>query len=239
MIYRPRESLNAHEVSSLGPWNGYFYDENNYPYQNTWMVSFVAHVLDASENTFQAESYWGGVHFTVNGSCSEALDDGDIPVKFAIHFDGGSNYFLGHVKSGGQLSGVGGWETDYTDERLKFIFRRTPPEVMGFRPSPHDIDFDGPTRRQLLWDFAIRAVLAQVRRKSWSWSHFAERRKVRLRQIELDLRTLRYGRVRTSDEQEEHRRGLLAMSSYDANFYRLHQNHAYQIVARHLYVSTC
>ena len=229
-----RTSYRSHSDSSLGAWNGFFYNDENYPYQKTWMVSFIAHVDNAAENTFKAEGYWGGIYFTIDGSCSEALDDGDIPAKFAIRFPGGANYFLGHVKPTGELSGTGGWDSDYTDERLKFVFRRTPPEVMRLRPSPNDLAVDDQTRRRLLWDFAIRAVCAQVRRDSWSWSYFAERRQTRQNQMELDLRTMRYGRFLDAEEQERHRKGLLAMSSRDSNFYRLHLDHRYQTIAKHL-----
>lgn len=130
----------------------------------------------------------------------------------------GTSYFFGHVDTDGSLVGSKGWGASSANHSSRFILRRVSPQVMCHRPSPTVLSINKP---HALWTFATGAVRAQVRQNLWKWSFFAERRRIRLRHLELDLRIRRYWGSLDAEETDEHARGLQAMTSCDANFYRM------------------
>lgn len=149
---------------------------------------------------------------------------GDIPVELEIIFskDQDTIQCTAAMTTENEMTGTAAppWWPESLG-RLNLILRRTPPYAMCLRPHPKKFETDATTRRRLLWDFAIRAVCAQVRQKYWKWSVFEERRRIRSRTIELDLKEF-FGR--SEAEEEEYRSNIRAMSTSDANIYHLFRN---------------
>jgi hypothetical protein len=147
--------------------------------------------------------------FNISGECSaQHLDLVNFSFKQTFPARFSPLYFAGSWDISTQsLSGTWGEEADPRTHPGVFIFKRMLPECMCFFPPPTVLQANS---SKALWQFAIAAVRYGVRRGSWSWSFFKARADSRKRFIELYIRSTRFGRPLSRNEQEE--LGLLKKS---------------------------
>ena len=133
----------------------------------------------------------------LKGSCARDTN-GVLKVTFEVTHKAESTmdrteHFSGHLQNGSSLLGHHTEDTDKTDSpRDSFVLRRVTPAIMRFRPSP-DVLADDESRPSALWYFAMKCILEDVRRRTWSWSYFAERRKLRRQYVKLSMARLTPG----------------------------------------------
>jgi hypothetical protein len=147
--------------------------------------------------------------FSISGECSaHHLDIVNFSFKQTFPTRFPPVYFTGSwVSSTESLSGTWGEASDPRTHSGVFIFKRTPPECMCFFPPPTVLKQNN---SKALWQFSIAAVRYGVRKNTWSWSFFEQRAKSRKRFVELYIRSTRFGRPLTRNEEEE--LGLLKKS---------------------------
>ncbi|KAJ7368797.1 hypothetical protein DFH08DRAFT_33383 [Mycena albidolilacea] len=210
---RPAPALRA----LLGTWNGFTYSQRDGTVPSSGMLSFD---LSATGNlTFGASAQRANMsEFSISGECSaHHLDIVNFSFKQTFPTRFSPVYFTGSwVSSTESLSGTWGEASDPRTHSGVFIFKRTPPECMCFFPPPAVLKQNN---SKALWQFSIAAVRYGVRRGTWSWSFFEQRAKSRKRFVELYIRSTRFGRPLTRNEEEE--LGLLKKSftTADSRFY--------------------
>ena len=99
------------------------------------------------------------------------------------------------------MAGRWGFATeDEKDHVGRMFFDKLPYTSYTTRPA----QLDNPNERQShLWQYAIFAILLEIRRNNWPWSYFKDRRDARNRFIQLGIRSKYYGRILDSDELQE------------------------------------
>lgn len=152
------------------------------------MVSFFAHVAPDEENQIVARS-WAGPDNWGDLKASVSDDDGTLRILACFVYDNGISpeYYSGTLQGDGSVIGTEGESKDVSTHNNRFMWMRTPAELMRLRPLPPYLVSDSisndqsmvPNKARAMFDFAIRAVILQYRKRSWSWSHFKERRDIR------------------------------------------------------------
>ena len=131
------------------------------------------------------------------------------PEFFVGHFDPKRDALTGSVwaSSADQRSPPSG----------KMEFRRIPPCYLTVYPSIKELSHKRPSA---LWRFAIAAVRNDVRRDSWSWSFFSQRRDDRETVISLTIRSVYFvGKPLDDNESEEFCETVQRLTPADACFY--------------------
>lgn len=159
----------------------------------------------------------------------KAEADGTVFYDFSAQYDP-ARCFHGYIQDEA-CTWTGTWEQGASSGT--FIFKRIAPEIMCFRPSPAAIQANKP---QAFWQYAMSAILHQVRRRLFSWSFFRSRRDVRRKYLELALPEHRHmdsegdrpfealcvlevGHPRGRAELDELRCCQQALTTADARFY--------------------
>lgn len=146
------------------------------------------------DGTFQASGETPeGKQYTLSGKCSKTAD-GIVLLQCQLEWSSGlSEYLNGYIDQSESWVGYRGKVPDVNESSHthRIIFRQIPPHLMALRPTP--LEFDD-NRCRALWKFALTSAVQFVRKKSWSWSYFKERRDIRNRFLELSLRYSERGR---------------------------------------------
>ena len=150
------------------------------------------------------------------GSCEEQEESGQLVVRFEFwgSSDTTSKYYMSGTfdPDSDSITGNFGDDEDSLTHKGYFILKRTPGEILRFRPAPVVLRNN---KAKGLWTFAKLAVLEQVRRDLWSWSYFKNRRDIREAYITL---------YSSSDIREEKSRKLNELCELvaprDAEFYK-------------------
>lgn len=206
-------------IYRLCQWNGFVYNEEQYPTQ--LLLSFRAHAVSTSDpQHFAASGIHDAVVFSVTGRCFPDQDD-NLQVQFSIRYNKeySTQYFRGVLDDSLAISGTVGWEEDPTTHAHRFFLKNTPAgRYLRYRPSPLE-----PTtnKAQALWKYATSAVLHRIRRQRWTWTYINERREIRLRYIELSIRFSVYGHSPNRKELAEWTEYKRAVSPIDASFFRI------------------
>ena len=219
----------------FGQWNGYIYRSDEYPLLVMSTLRFQS--VPDDENEIQGSgmlAYDYSSAYTIKGKYSTS-NGGDTEVRFTIHHKGGDyqEYFNGHLDENGSLVGYQDYTEDVSEKNHNnlFILRRVPAEVMAYRPSPAELSENKP---RALWRFVLGVVRMRTLRKLFSWSFFKERRDVRKRYIELNIRYWFYGKPLSDDEMKE----LVAFRRLhlpaDALYYLTLRNHVMEVTPNHL-----
>ncbi|PSS05479.1 hypothetical protein PHLCEN_2v3761 [Hermanssonia centrifuga] len=213
----------------LGEWNGFVYNEDQYPAQ--LMTSFQAHAVPSDPLGFRASGIHDGVSFELSGRCHQG-GDRTIKLTFIIRYsrEYRPQYFTGYLDRSGSIVGTEGWEADECSHSNQFILKRLPARLLCYRPSPMKFEKN---KARALWKYAIDVVLHEVRRHYWTWSYFSERRERRLRYIELSIRFSAYGHLPNERELVEwliYKQSVLAV---DASFYRILRDERLKIIPSH------
>ncbi|KAI0692702.1 hypothetical protein BC835DRAFT_1416357 [Cytidiella melzeri] len=186
-----QDDLDASDVVKpfLGQWNGYIHNDQGLVERS--MVSFFAHAAVDKPSQIEATSYTGEIPFTL--SASVTLENGVSTIKATISYakDLLDRHFTGVLQIDGSIVGSqGSFEDKSTHDNL-FIWTRVPSDLMRLRPlPPYNVAGESeasmvPNKARAMFDYAIRAVMYQNRKASWSWTYFKERRDNRLRFLEL------------------------------------------------------
>ena len=120
------------------------------------------------------------------GSCEEQGDSGQLVARFEFwgSSDTTSKYYMSGTfdPDSDSITGNFGDEEDSLTHTGYFILKRTPGEILRFRPAPVVLRNN---KAKGLWKFARLAVLESVRRDLWSWSYFKNRRDIREKYAKL------------------------------------------------------
>lgn len=192
-------------ICRVGTWNGFLYEDNLYPTRP--MTTLFFHAAPPSAQSSGDEPTTGhkfvgegtdyeGSEYSVTGTCV-ASEEG-VDVEWCMEYDGDVTlYFVGRILDEFTLSGNQRYDKDVPGHAY-LILKKAPAEYLCYRPPPFelysqpyplDIDYDvtPEQRARGWWRYALNAVLHDVRRKRWTWSFFAERRRVR--QLWFTMRT--------------------------------------------------
>ncbi|KAF8486675.1 hypothetical protein JB92DRAFT_3101334 [Gautieria morchelliformis] len=218
--------------SILGPWNGYTYLRGS---AFSGMISFT--LLPGNlDNEYQASARSNGYDFKISGRCSP----GDTPEKIRVSFKRTfparklPQYWAGELDyATDTITGRVNFDEDKVADMtssVTFIFKRTPPEHLCFRPPPATFEANKP---RALWTFAISATRHYVRQQSWSWSFFCERRDTRIRFIHLFIRGEASGKPLNEAEQTELNQIRKGLTAADNKFYHSLAHYQIRITLEH------
>ncbi|KAH9891309.1 hypothetical protein C8Q73DRAFT_650960 [Cubamyces lactineus] len=198
--------------SILGLWHGFTYIPETYPTRSMFSLRF--HYSDLEGENFTASGVeYDGDTYRISGRCT-VDEDGTILAKFTLAYSGHLvMHYNGRLVDEYTIEGKRGFSADEGDQG-DFILKRIPAEYMSLRPSPLRLR-DG-NRRLELWQYAISAVLHDVRRRNWSWSYFAGRRDARKLYLKVMSRSFT---ISSPDFREQLARSRQLCNAQDARFY--------------------
>ncbi|KAF8498941.1 hypothetical protein BU17DRAFT_59228 [Hysterangium stoloniferum] len=204
----------------LGTWNALQYRKAlpTVPSRGMTTMSFLPVTGERKRLHFKASARAHSGDFTVTGQCTPAEGDGKIQIEFQREFNRRvpTQYWSGTFDpSTESISGT--WGTDPKDHFGVFILKRTDPLDLRFRPAPAEFDKDQP---KALWKYARLAMLSQIKRKTWKWSYFQDRRDGRKKFFELYIRNGHFGKPLDADEMMEWRQVRCNLTSADVRFYQ-------------------
>ncbi|KAF8498939.1 hypothetical protein BU17DRAFT_102863 [Hysterangium stoloniferum] len=187
----------------LGTWNALQYRKAllTVPSSGMTTMSFLPVTGEGKRLHFKASARAPSGDFTVTGQCTPAEGADKIKIVFKREFKSHvpTQYWSGTFDpSTESISGT--WGTDPKDHFGVFILKRTDPLDLRFRPAPAEFDKDQP---KALWKYARLAMLSQIKRKSWKWSYFQDRRHGRKKFFELYIRNGHFGKPLDADEMLE------------------------------------
>ena len=182
------------------------------------MVTLVLEPAEG-EHELKANAWSNRGRHTVTGSWSVKEDVLQIhlkmtfatavwdPILFDGHFDPKRNALTGCIREISDDPDISSW---------KMEFRRIPPCYLAVYPSIKDLSQNKP---RALWKFAIAAVRDDIRRDSWSWSFFSQRRDDRETVISLTIRSLCFGKPPDDEESSKLCVAVQRLTPADACFY--------------------
>lgn len=204
---------------SLAEWNGFVYDEQQYPTQ--LMLSFRAHAVSTSDpQRFCATGMHDGISFNVTGRCFQDHDRA-LHIRFSVIYSKEYNaqYFCGLLDNNLDIVGTVGWEEDPQLHEQRFFLKRNPAAwCLRYRPSPAELR-EGKARA--FWKYALSTIVHRIRRQRLAWSFINERREIGQRYIELSTRFSIYGHSPNAEELVEWTRCKREVTSIDASFFRV------------------
>jgi hypothetical protein len=228
-------SSSAHLRALLGQWNGFNYSSASSSVPKGGMITMLLCPTAAPDHfhadAANAHSHWN--NYSIDGTCSLDSTTGAIEFTFKRSFPPryGSQYYLGTWDAAtDSLTGTWGLTSDSKSHDGVFVFRRIAQEYTCFLPAPRALQVN---RARALWAFACAAVRWRVRRQSWTWGFFAERRDNRRRFIELYIRNTRFGRPLAPAEVTELGRIEKSLTCADSRFYHSLAEYKIQITTGH------
>jgi hypothetical protein len=206
-------------VASFGHWHGYFYNDDGMR-QTDGTDSMITLVLEPAEGEreVKANAWSNRRRHTLTGSLSTG-ENGILQLKFKITF---ATAFWSPVVFNGHfdperdaLTGVLDRAADSkTSSRMEF--RRILPRHLIAYPSIKEVSDN---KHRALWKFAIAAVRNDIRRDSWPWSFFSQRRDDRETMMSLTIRSLFFGTPLDDKECEKLCKVVQRLTPADACFY--------------------
>ena len=203
------------------------------------MVSFFGHAVIDKDHQIGSSSWAGDTPFTLTASVTE--EGNTQKIKAVIHYneDLSDRYFTGVLQEDGTIIGTKGDSGDESTHDCLFFWTRIPAELMRFRPLPpylvpnEDPDKPAmPNKARAMFDYAIRAVIFQQRKSSWSWSYFKERRDVRLRFLEFST-TCEINDSTWDSKPKELDAILRSVTNPDRRFYDSYWKYTWKFVTHH------
>jgi len=207
-------------VASLGHWHGYFYNDNGMR-ETDGTDSMITLVLEPAEGEreVKANAWSNRRRHTLTGSWSTGEND-ILQLKLKMAF--GTAFWSPVVFNGhfdperDALTGVLDRAADSEASSSRMEFRRILPRHLIAYPSIKEVSDNKP---RALWKFAIAAVRNDIRRDSWSWSFFSQRRDDRETVISLTIRSLFFGTPPDDEEREKLCEVVQRLTPADACFY--------------------
>ena len=196
-------------------------EEDEYTTSQMWAYEINNEPTESQSNSFSlTTSTFRGDTYRGTGSCIATDEKAVFEVSFCLQVVGGHyddiNYAGKLDVLSGTITGTWGTSPDTSTHSGSFILKRTPSQIVRFRPAPSVFVKD---KARALWQYACSAVLHLVRKRLWAWSYFRERRDHRRRYITLAVRQEGLGRVLSSKELLEYQSLRQQVACYDAPFY--------------------
>jgi Vacuolar sorting-associated protein 13, N-terminal len=211
----------------LGHWHGYFYEGEGTreAFGIDTMMTFVLEPGDG-EQAIKANAWSNKGRFPISGSWSK--DENDVvSINFEMSFP--ERYWAysfpywdplcfkgSFIPERDALRGTWGYLADPERPGGPMEFRRIAPRYLTVYPSIKELADNKPGA---LWRFAIAAVLNDIRRGRWSWSHFSQRRDDRETLLSLTRRAGRFGKALDEKERERLCTAAQRLTPADACFY--------------------
>ena len=199
------------------------------------MISFDLHAAALNDNRFIASGIsHTGTRWKLVGVVEQGADGCpayNFTVTYAARF--GPRRFCGTLTDHGRVFS-GSWSRPSRNEDGIFYLKRLSCDAMRFWPSLDDLNTNRP---RSLWRFATQAVLDRVRRRVFSGSRLLERLATRRHYVQLiraDIDGLALSFTGTGEELETTRRCLLAMTPFEARFYRMVYEYRIRLAPKHL-----
>src|SRR5712691_7049955 len=208
-------------LRSLGQWHGYFYEVDGIRETDGTdsMITLALAPAGEGEHELKAKAWSNRGRYTVSGALSKGRED-VLQVKLKMTFATAfwaPMYFDGRFDpKRDALTGV--WDvSEYPDSSSgKMEFRRIPPHYLTVYPSINELSQNRP---RALWRFAIAAVRNDIRRESWSWPFFSQRRDDRETVISLTIRSLFCGKPPDDEESSKLCVAVQRLTPAEACFY--------------------
>ena len=163
------------------------------------MMTFVLEPADG-EYEFKGNAWSIKGRDTITGSWSKG-ENGIMKIKLMTTPQIYAWFFNGRFDAERDaLTGVWGQSPDAENSWGPMEFRRILPRYLTVYPSIKELSDN---RSRALWRFAIAAVLNDIRRVSWSYSYFAQRRKDRQTVISLGIRCFFFVGKELKDEEDQ------------------------------------
>ena len=182
------------------------------------MVTLVLEPAEG-EQDLKANAWSNRGRHIMAGSWSKGINN-VLQIKLKMTFTStlwSPEFFVGHFDpKRDALTGVRATSADPDSPSGKMEFRRIPPCYLTVYPSIKDLFHNMP---RALWRFAIAAVQNDVRRDSWSWSFFSQRRDDRETVISLTIRSVYFGKSLDDNESEELCETVQRLTPANACFY--------------------
>jgi hypothetical protein len=225
-------------MAVLGLWNGFIYSG---AVSTAGMISMTLRpsTLEGQDLHFQASGRSNTSDFTVSGECSWGEAPNAINFTFKRSFPARlpTQYWYGQLNTDTDtMTGTCGHDADRATQRAIFILKRTAPEYLCFRPAPATFEAN---KARALWTYALSAIQYHVRRQSYSWPFFSERRDNRKRFIELYIRNTEYGCPLDRTEAAELARIRQTFTTADNRFYHSLAQYQIRIILGHGRVFIC
>jgi len=217
---------------SLGHWHGYFYEGEGIHWADESMTTIVLEPGDG-EQDIRGKAWSCRRRFKVNGSWSKGEND-IIQVEFKMSsFEAAyADPFCFNGRFDPErdaLTGVWGMTEPEPSNSMNSMnsigpmeFRRIPPHYLTAYPTIKGLTDDKP---RALWNFAIAAVRNDIRRESWSWSYFSQRRDDRNTILSLAIRYYDFGTPLSDEEFDRMVTTAKRLTSADACFYESRSNY--------------
>lgn len=150
------------------------------------MLAFYAHVA-SPEESHHLEAHITSTEVDLTLRATIIKEGKTLNIKAVVDYskDIASRHYSGTLQPDGSIIGSQGDVEDETEHTAHFMWTRIPTELMALRPlPPYNVPSksDGslvPNKARAMFDYAIKAVIFQNRRTSWSWKYFEYRRDVR------------------------------------------------------------
>jgi hypothetical protein len=187
------------------------------------MLSLFFHATVGKEDQLEASSLHDNVPYTATASVTQ--EGGHSKIKVVIRYANFVvQYLTGFLQAKSTIIvGSQGEDEDESTHENRFIWTCASDELMRLRPLPPYMvpnkydEGEEPNKSRAMFDYAIRAVIFQNRKKSWSWSYFKERRDNRVRFLHfLTERKMDYNAY--SSEPEVVHQILRSVTNIDAQF---------------------
>ncbi|OSD05604.1 hypothetical protein PYCCODRAFT_1405323 [Trametes coccinea BRFM310] len=210
----------------LGIWHGFVFYGWELPTRP--MLSITFHYSPGHEESLSSSGTdYNGDTYCLSGTCG-VDEEGWTTVQWTMRYSGDLTlYYRGRLLDDHTIKGDrGDKKGQYNNEAL--ILKKIPAAHMCLRPL--ELALGPENKPRLLWNYAIAAVLHDIRRYNWSWSYFSGRRDTRRRFIELMSRQYRRP---PEDLDEQVCRVRRDCTSQDARFYCMLAERTDRIVPCH------
>ncbi|KAF8509109.1 hypothetical protein BU17DRAFT_56323 [Hysterangium stoloniferum] len=189
-ILQQEGSVSTHLDTILGAWNGYIYKQAGI-FSGMISFTFIYKEYQSDVLYFEATGKNSESNFKISGKCTPEINRQVINISFTQEYPTRpSQEWTGKYNTESEeISGILKPDDVYSGP-LTFLLKRTSPEILCFRPIPSLIQ---KSKYKGLWNYALSAVTAQIRRNLWSWKYFEERGNIRKRFMELYTHNLELG----------------------------------------------
>lgn len=227
----------------MGQWYGYIYDGQKV---SSFSPMDGYSFLPNKDNPQEFYAFgWNalGEEYNVSGHWKSSTAPGNTDVRFTLTIATHKvQEYVGVIDQSGTFNGdiyysPGNRSIHTSTDEIgfrsqghpKFIFRQVGPEIMKYRPLASLLSKPSFVE---LWQFAITAVLCDIRKRRWSWTYFRERKEWRTKFLNLHTSMNRSSNTR-GIERTTYAEVMRYISPSDDLLYRIIQVKSMRLTTQH------